>query len=59
MTDDAPHDVERALALGNVFPAALAADAGFRAGLIEAYAALRDGERRGDIGAAVAARWPA
>ena len=56
MTDEAGHDVDAALRLTGVFPADIAAA---RESIIAAYAALRDGQARNDIGAAVAARWPA
>jgi fructuronate reductase len=55
MTDDAAHDIDAALRLSSVFPPDIA---GGRQSLISAYAALRDGERGGDIAAALTARWP-
>ena len=55
MTDDATHDIDAALHVTAVFPADIA---GARQSLISAYAALQDGEHRGDVSAAVAARWP-
>lgn len=56
MTDGAAHDIDAALRLSSVFPPDIA---GARQPLISAYAALRDGERGGDIDAALSARWPA
>ena len=58
MSDGAAHDIDAALRMRAVFPADLATSEVARDGLIEAYAALRDGEARGDIGEAVASRWP-
>jgi fructuronate reductase len=58
MTDDAAHDVDAALRMTSVFPSDIAAAPAVRTALLKAYAALCEGEARGDVPSAVVSRWP-